>query len=336
VRRVVGRVVGIAILVGALLAGVLVTRIAYREPRTDDAAVRANVVGIAPHVGGPLTALNVVDNQDVRAGDLLFVVDPRPFEVALERARAALMLAQSEVAATTKAIESATAEVARLEAERSYAHDHATRLEPLLPQKFVTRDRYDEARVKARSADAAVERARRELERQRQLLAQFGDVNARIAAANAEVHGAELDLQYCYVRAPFDGRVTNLNIAQGEYARAGQEVFALVDARTWYVLANFQETYLDSIRPGMTADVYLLSYPGRRFSGSVQGIGWAVLSEDARTEGVLPDVRRSLNWARLAQRIPVRIQLEPPDPDRPYRMGMTAVVTIRGDHDSPR
>ncbi len=329
----VGRLLGFAILIGALVAGFVVTRIGYREPRTDDAAVRANVVGIAPHVSGPLTTLNVVDNQDVRAGDLLFVVDPRPFEIALERARAALMLAQTEVAATGKAIESATAEVARLEAERGYAHDHVARLEPLLPQKFVTRDGYEQARVKARSAEAAVDRARRDLERQRQLLAQFGDVNAHIAAAQAEVHGAELDLEYCYVRAPFDARVTNLNIAQGEYARAGEQVFALVDARTWYVLANFQETYLGSIRPGMAADVYLLSYPNRLFRGTVQGIGWAVLSEDARTEGVLPAVKPSLNWARLAQRIPVRVELEPPDPARPYRMGMTAVVTIRGDRD---
>src|SRR5262249_27325736 len=180
------------------------------------------------------------------------------------------------------------------------------------------------------------ERARRELDRQRQLLAQFGDVNARIAAAQAAVHGAELDLQYCYVRAPFDALVTNLNIAQGEYARAGQQVFALVDRRAWYVLANFQETYLDSIRPGMPVDVYLMSYPSRRFRGTVQGIGWAILSQDARTEGVLPDVQPSLNWVRLAQRIPVRIELEPPDPERPYRMGMTAVVTVRSDGAAPR
>jgi multidrug resistance efflux pump len=330
---VTGRLVGILILVAAAVAGVVITRVSYREPRTDDAMVRANVVGIAPHVSGPLVTLNVVDNQEVAEGDLLFVVDPRPFEVAHEQAQAALMLAQSEVAATTKAIESATAEVARLEAERGYARDHVTRLEPLLPQKFVTRDRYDEARVKARAADAAVDRARRELDRQRQLLAQFGDVNARIAAAKAALRGTELDLQYCYVRAPFPAKVTNLNIAQGEYARAGQQVFALVDTRTWYVLANFQETYLDSIRPGMAADVYLMSYPNRRFRGTVQGIGWAVLSEDSRTEGVLPQVQPSLNWVRLAQRIPVRIQLEAPDPERPFRMGMTAVVTVVGDRD---
>ncbi len=328
--RAAGRLLGFAILAAALAAGIGVTRLSYREPRTDDAMVRANVVGIAPHVSGPLVELHVVDNQDVQAGHLLFVIDPRPFEVALERARADLLLAQSEVGATAKAIASATAEVTRLEAERGYARDHVTRLAPLLPKQFVTRDRMDEAQVKARAADAAVAKARQELDRQRQLLAQFGDVNARIAAATAAIHAAELDLEYCRVRAPFPARVTNLNIAQGEYARAGQEVFALVDTRAWYVLANFQETFLDAIRPGMSAQVYLMAYPARRFHGTVQGIGWAVLSPDARTDGVLPTVQPSLNWVRLAQRIPVRITLEPPDPEQPYRMGMTAVVTVRG------
>ena len=327
--RAAGRILGIVILLVAAAAGLLVIRLSYREPRTDDAMVRANVVGIAPHVSGPIVTLNVVDNQEVREGDVLFVIDPRPFEIALERQRAALLLAESDVAATRQAVESATAEVTRLEAEREYAHDYRRRLEPLLPKRFVTRDRYDEATVKARAADAGVEKARRDLDRQRKLLAQYGDVNAHVAAARAAVRAAELDLDYCTVRAPFPARVTNLNIARGEYARAGQQVFALVDTRTWYVLANFQETYLDAIRPGMPADVYLMSYPGRRFRGTVQGIGWAVLSQDARTEGVLPDVQPSLNWVRLAQRIPVRVELEPADAEQPFRMGMTAVVTVR-------
>lgn len=329
--RVAGRVLSIVIIVAAVLIVVFVSRIAYHEPRTDDAAVRANVVGIAPHVGGPLTELNVVDNQAVKQGDLLFVIDPRPFEVALASARAAQMLAESEVSGFRKSIEAASADLVRLEAERRYAHDHVGRLRPLLPKQFVTRDNYEDAQSKARAADAAVERARRELERDEQALAQFGDVNARLAAAESAVHGAELDLTYCYVRAPYDGRVTNLNIAQGQYAKAGEQVFALVDARRWYVLANFQETYLDHIRPGMPVEVYLMSYPRERFRGTVQGIGWAVLSQDAHEVGVLPDVKPTLNWVRLAQRIPVRIELEPPDPERPYRMGMTAVVTVLGD-----
>lgn len=327
--RATGRLLGVAIVLAAIGVGLIVWRITYREPRTDDASVRANVIGIAPHVGGPLVELNVVDNQPVRQGDLLFVIDPRPFEIALEHARAALLLEQSEVAALGSAIQAAQAEVERLDAESLYAADHVKRLEPLLSKQFVTRDRYEEAQVGSRSSKAALERARVELARQQSLLAQFGDVNARLATAQSNVHEAELNLEYCKVRAPFDARVTNLNIARGQYAQPGQQVFALVDTRVWYVLANFQETFLDSIRPGMPADVYLMAYPTRRFRGTVQGIGWAVAPQDGATVGVLPDVKQTLNWVRLAQRIPVRIELEAPDPAMPYRMGMTAVVTIR-------
>ena len=144
------------------------------------------------------------------------------------------------------------------------------------------------------------------------------------------MESAELDVSYCRVRAPFDAYVTNLNIAVGEYARQGQQVFALVDDRAWYVIANFRETYVGVIKPGMVAEVYLMSYPHRRFRGVVQGIGWANLPDQGLTVGVLPDVPRTLNWVRLASRFPVRILLEERDPERPFRMGATAVVTIKG------
>ena len=181
----------------------------------------------------------------------------------------------------------------------------------------------------AQSADASLAQSRAELSRQKSLLGQVDDVNAFLKVAEAAVHSAELNLNYCRVRAPFKGRVTNLNISKGEYAKAGMQVFALVDTRHWYVIANFQETYLDSIRPGMTAEVYLMSYPNRKFHGKVQGLGWAIQSPDTPLSGVLPSVEPTLNWTRLAQRIPVRIELEDGDAQKPYRMGMTAVVIMR-------
>src|SRR5262244_691157 len=313
--KITGRLMGLAIILGAIAAVVHVTKLNYHQPRTDDANVRANLVGIAPHVSGPIVELNVVDNQEVQEGDLLFVIDPRPFEVELERTKATLLLTQSETHALSNAIAAATAEVKRLEDESVYAGDHAKRLGSLVADKFVTQDRFEEAQVKQRSALASLERARQELARQKNLLAQFGDVNARLQAAEAAVHGAELNLGYCRVYAPFRARVTNLNISQGEYARAGQQVFTLVDTRTWYVMANFQETYLDSIRPGMEVEVYLMSYPNRRFRGTVQGLGWAIAPEDGASVGGLPVVQRTRNWVLLAQRIPVRIKLEAPDPE---------------------
>ncbi len=330
-QRLVGRVLGLAIVVGALLASVFVYAELYRHPRTDDAYVRANVVGIAAHVAGPIVELPIVDNQQVHEGDLLFVVDPRPYEAALEGAKADLLLTDREIDGYERSIAAAEAVVRQREADARYATDFLARVVPLLEKQFVTADQVEEARTKKRAAEAALERSRAELAKAVTDLGQVGDVNARRRAAEAAVRDAELNVAYCWVRAPFDAFVTNLNIAAGQYANKGQQIFALVDNRKWYVLANFKETYLKEIAIGDTAEVYLLGYPGRRFRGVVQGIGWALHQENGSTVGVLPQVSPTLNWVRLAQRFPVRILLEAPDPALPYRMGATAVVTIRDE-----
>jgi membrane fusion protein, multidrug efflux system len=131
-------------------------------------------------------------------------------------------------------------------------------------------------------------------------------------------------------KVPFDGEVVGLNISEGYYAHAGTQVFDFLDARKWYVLANFRERELKSIRPGMKAEIYLLSNPDRRFSGTVEGISPAVQSQDnnGAVEGV-PFVQRDLDWVRIAQRFPVRILIENPDP-AVFRTGTTAVTTIKG------
>ena len=329
-RRVLGRAIGAAIIVATVLVTLWVLDLNRRFPRTDDAYVRANLVGIAPHVSGPIVELPVVDNQTVKAGDLLFVVDPRPYQVTLDRARAELAVVESQISAQQSAIAAAEAEVKRREAESWYAADYLRRVEPLLQKQYVTKDKVEDARSKQRAAAAAHEQARHELTRAKELLAQFGELNARRQAAQAAVGDAELNVGYCWVRAPFDGYITNLNISVGQYARQGEQVLALVDGRSWYVLANFRETLLDAIRPGMEADVYLMSYPGHRFRGVVQGTGWAIHPPDGATVGVLPEVQPTLNWVRLAQRFQVRIKLQDPDPEQPFRMGATAVVTILG------
>ena len=330
-RRLLGRTLGVLIVTGAIVITALAWWLTYRHPRTDDAAVRANVVGIAPHVSGPIVDLRVVDNQLVHAGDLLFVIDPRPYEARLAASRATLALVESDLGAQRDAVAAAQADLERRTVEERYAEDYLRRIEPLLGRGFVTADKVEDARTKRKSAASARESAAQERARAEKLLAQIGDVNARVAAARADVRSAELDVEYCRVHAPFEAWVTNLNIAVGQYARQGQEVFALVDNRTWYVIANFRETFMASIRPGLAAEVFLLSYPGHRVRGVVQGIGWAIHQPDGATVGVLPAVQPTLDWVRLAQRFPVRVQLEPPAAERPYRMGATAVVTIRGE-----
>src|SRR4030095_11573641 len=152
-----------------------------------------------------------------------------------------------------------------------------------------------QARAARGGAAVGIDQARQERSRAQALLAQYADRNARLSAAEATVESAELDVNYCRVRAPFDAYVTNLNIAVGEYARQGQQVFALVDDRAWYVLANFRETYVGVIKPGMVAEVYLMSYPNRRFRGVVRGYWLGDASRPGR------DRRRAPRCAAHAQ-----------------------------------
>jgi len=381
-RRVLGRLLG-ALIVGAALVAVAVTLLLWvKRPQTDDATVRANFVGIAPQVNGHLVELHVRDNQRVREGDLLFVIDTRPYEIALERARAALALTSKEIDGLRKGAASATAavsraeaqlkasraevqrretdpvaadaEIARLEAQFRHADDHLKRLEPLLPKQFVSADRVEEARTQRATALAALDEARArkraalaalastraqdeaseaalrqahsERSRAEDAIGEVEGGNARLAAAQAAVHAAELDLSYCRVRAPFSGLVVNMNISKGAFARAGAEVFTLVDTDTWYVVANFRETQLRHIPAGAPVDLYLQSQPGKHFKGSVVGQGWAVLPENGTSVNGLPRVERSLDWIRLAARFPVRIKVD--NPDDSFRLGASAVATV--------
>ncbi|MGH7905501.1 MAG: biotin/lipoyl-binding protein, partial [Candidatus Binataceae bacterium] len=305
-------------------------RLYYFYPRTDDAYVRANTVGIAPHVSGPIVKLEVADNQYVKKGDPLFEVDPRPYKYALEKARADLGLTNLDIKALQDEIHAGAARQRKLEAAASYDSQYLKRILPLLPMHFVTANDVFNARSRLAGAEAAVADARAQVSRARNRLGRLGDSNVRRMAAEATAGNAALNLQYCDVRAPFDGYVTNLNIAAGQYANEGKDVLTLVDDRVWYVLANFRETFMPRIRPGMKAEVYLPSHPNIRFTGKVEGIGWGLFQPNGATVQGLPHIEPTLNWVRLAQRFPVRIILEDRDPGHPFRMGQTAVVTIDG------
>jgi multidrug efflux system membrane fusion protein len=156
-------------------------------------------------------------------------------------------------------------------------------------------------------------------------------VNQR-GAKEAAVKRARYDLDNCKVYSPFEARVTNLTISEGAYAHVGQQMFILIDARRWWALANFREGELERIKAGMRADVYVMSSPSRRFSGTVESIGFGV-TPNADVIGTfqsgLPDVQRTLNWVHLASRYPVRVLVDNPDPEV-FRISESAVVIIRG------
>jgi membrane fusion protein, multidrug efflux system len=122
------------------------------------------------------------------------------------------------------------------------------------------------------------------------------------------------------------------NASEGAYAHAGQQMFTLIDARTWWAVANFREGQLQHIQPGMRADVYVMSKPNVRYSGVVESIGFGVTPDAdvvGRFEQGLPDVQRTLNWVHLASRYPVRIRVGNPSADV-FRVSESAVAVIRG------
>ena len=158
-------------------------------------------------------------------------------------------------------------------------------------------------------------------------------LTAQRQGREAAIQNAEYNLNNCKVYAPFDARVTNLTISQGAYAHTGQQVFTLIDTRTWWAVANFRETQLRRIRPGMHADVYVLSRPNIKYDGVVDSVGFGVLPDSTLVGSFapgLPDVQRSLNWVHLATRYPVRVRIQAPESE-PFRISESAVVVIRGD-----
>ena len=337
-QKLVRNLVALLVVFSAVVLTLYVWNVLERHPRTDDAAARANVVGIVPRARGQIAKLAVQDNQLVKQGDLLFEIDPADYEHALDRAKSALAALDQQIEVGRSqdeqlkfGVKAAEAGVQRATAQLKQSGDTLHRLEPLLQKHFATAEQVDEARTKVAVAAQEVAAEEQKLNQARAQLSQLQTLLAQRPGAVAAVKQAELDLSYCKVTAPFDGRVINLNISGGAYASVGVPVFSLLDTTKWYVVANFREAEVRHMAPGSEAIVYLSSAPNQRFRGKVQGIGWAVKPEgeiDLPPAGV-PYVKRELNWVRVAQRFPVRIEVENPDPDL-FRMGASAVAIIEG------
>ena len=327
-KKVLGRIFGISMVVAALLLSFLTWWELDIRPRTDDAYLRANIVGIAANVSGYITELNVVDNQKVNVGDLLFRVDVRPYQAELDLAIASLGLVDLEIIALKDAIVQRDADIVSAEAKALYDVQFLARMEPLLPRQFVTPDQIDAAKRNVRASDAMVQQAKAAASQARANLGQLGDINVRRQKAEANVVEKQLNVGYCEVRSSVAGYVTNFNTSVGQFAQIGMQVFALVDTSNWYLLANYQETDLRGIEPGMAVEVYLMAYPGVRFHGVVQGVGWALYDPNQGSNGVLPTVSPTLDWVRLAQRFPVRIVMDASQDAHPYRMGATATAIV--------
>jgi len=333
-RKALGVLVSLVALAGVIATVILAARRIDLRPRTDDAYLQADLVHMAPDVSGRIVELDVRDNQAVRKGDVLFRIDPEPYRMRVDQARAAvrgleakLALTADQVAAQTSKADAATSGIDTAEAQRALAASTLARVAPLLGRGFVTAQQVDQARTAQRTAQLGLQQARLQADEARQAIINTKPTEAELDGARATLALAERDLNKTVVRAPCDGRITALDIAAGEFAATGHPLFTIIDTENWYAIGNFRETDLAGIEPGQRATVYVMAQPSRALRGTVDSLGWGVASDVSATFGGLPHVERTLNWVQIAARFPVRIRLDQP-PNSLMRYGATAVVVI--------
>ena len=322
------------LLVAIVLLCIVLWRLDH-APRTDDAYVYADTINVVPEVSGRIIELPVRDNQAVSKGDLLLRIDPRPYQAALDQARARLDALNKQIALTQRSVnaqqynaDSVKAAVERARAVANQAGDTLRRTEPLLGQGYVSAEEVDRARTAQRSAQAELNAAMLQAQQASAAVSGVDALVAQRAEVEAQIAIAELNLEFTEVHAPFDGRVASLRTTVGQFASALKPVFTLIDSRHWYVVANFRETELKDLHAGTQATVYLMSDTGKRFSGVVDSVSFGVLPDDGGLvlEG-LPRVQRTINWVHVSQRFPVKIAVNSPDPNL-FRIGTSAVATL--------
>jgi multidrug resistance efflux pump len=256
-----------------------------QTPWTRDGQVRANIVGIAPRVSGPIVRVTVHDNQPVHKGDLLFEIDPEDFQAQVDLAAGQVQNAEANLKQQTQNLQRQT-------------ELYRTRVNAL--QDF-------------QNAQDSFEAAR-----------------AQLASAKANLELARLNLGYTKVVAPLEGYVTNMNTSSGTYVTAGNQLMALVDTSSFWIAGYFKENQLPHIQAGQKALITLMGHDGRAFEGIVQTVGWGIFVSDgsgSSTTALLPSVSQTIDWVRLPQRFPVRIQVVGPTPV-PLRIGQTVSVAM--------
>jgi len=273
-------------------------------PSTQDAYVRANIVYVAPQITGQVASVDVVENQKVKAGDLLFTIEPTLMAAAVEQAFAQLDAATKQAESSASQIEAAKTAVASAQSTLEAASNQASRTRILADKGDVSRTALEQAQATQAQAQAALAAARAQLQGARSRLAAKQD---SIRSAQAQVQIAQADLTWTRIIAPVDGWVSNLTLRPGSAVAAYTPKFAIIAAKGWWVDANFKETDIPRIRPGQPVKITVDLLPGKTLTGKVASISRG----SGATFALLPPENASGNFVKVTQRFSVRVQLDP-------------------------
>jgi multidrug resistance efflux pump len=302
-------------------------------PYTAQAAVDTFLVQIAPEVSGPVVAVGVRDNRQVRKGQLLFRIDAEAYRTALQAAEANLAVALQGVDSSAADVRVADATLRRQRADLAASQQLGKIVLDLSAKRALSETSAIRARADIAKTQAELTRAEAEAERARIRLGQTGgEINPQVRQAIVAVDQAKLDLKRTAVVAPADGAVTNLRLAPGQFANRGQPVLSFIAGGPRWVTAEMRENQLGNIAPGNRALVVFDEHPGKVFRARVDSVGWGIAQGDEAPTGTLPDVTAPAGWLREPQSFPVRIVLDPPesasDALPPGRSGAQANVVV--------
>lgn len=338
-RRGLAMLITLAAVLVAIVLGWAMWGAYMLAPWTRDGTVRAYVVTVAPEVSGNIVALPVADNQFVRKGDLLLQIDPRNYKIAQQQAEAALQQAKanlqnviSQLDVQQAQITASEAQVEQAQAALTYAKQQAERYQELVERDAGTLQNAQQTDSQLRQQEAGLTNAQATLKQAKlridSLNAQRASAEASVAQATAQLDQAKLNLERTEIHAPVNGWVTNLLARTGNFAAAEHSVISIVDADSFWVDAYFEETNLSNIQVGDEARLKLMGYHDV-VRGHVGSIARAINVGNAQPNGQgVATVNPIFTWVRLAQRIPVRIQIDQVPPGIVLAAGMTATVQV--------
>jgi len=305
-----------------------------RYVSTDDAYVQADKVMLSTSVAERVAEVDVHENELVKKGQVLFKLDDRPFQYALNQARARLASQRLQVDSLRASYREKLANLKATQDTVDFMQRQFDRNKVLAAKDFVPKAQYDASYHDLQAAQQAVASTKEQIAN---ILASLGgdpdlptDQHPLVQLAKAQVAQAELDLEHTVVHAPSDGIVSKVDSLQvGQWLSIGTPAFALLSTHVW-VEANFKETDLTYMRPGDTVTITVDTYPGQVFEGRVESISPGTGSEFS----VLPAQNATGNWVKVTQRVPVRVELTQTDPSMPLRSGMSVDVEVDTGHKS--
>ncbi len=278
-------------------------------PLTPQAMATRVVTKVTPQISGKIQSMNVNNNQAVAKGDLLFEIDPAPFELAVYQAKLALEQVRQDNAELDASIAAASADVNASMATAEQRRREAKRLDALFATNGVSQQQRDQADSDASAAQANLVATKARLEKLKVGRGHFGENNLRVRQAKNAVDKAELNLSYTQIRADQDGVVTNLQLEVGSFAVAGQPLLALVSDKV-DVIADFREKTIRGVGAGYPALVSFDGEPGRLFPAKVSSIDAGVSAGQFDANGVLATPQESNRWVRDAQRLRLHLVLD--------------------------